>query len=228
MYDYDAVYRRLRAAGLSGWARTQHERNFARMTEVLDWLEQESFPKPPARVLELGCGNGMSSSLLMARKGYEVHGVDISETAIAWASERFTETAISGSFRQGNVCAMPFLAERSFDVVIDGSCLHCLIGNDRTRCLGEVRRILKSEGLFVVSSMCGLPKSDEAKARFDAQTGHLLENGRPHRTLMPLADLASELMNAGFDVQDSRLNVNPWWDHVTMVCQLRDSQNSSR
>jgi ubiquinone/menaquinone biosynthesis C-methylase UbiE len=227
MYDYDAEYRRLRAAGLPGWAGFQRERNFTRLTEALDRLERESFPKPPARVLELGCGNGMSSCLLMARKGYEVHGVDISETAIAWAKERFTESALSGSFRQGNVCAMPFFAERSFDVVIDGNCLHCLIGNDRTRCLGEVHRILKAGGLFVVSSMCGLPKSDEAKARFDAQTGHLLENGRPHRTLKSLADLASELVSSGFEVQDSRLSVNPWWDHVTMVCQIRDSQSLS-
>ena len=86
---------------------------------------------------------------------------------------------------------MPFFAERFFDVVIDGSCLHCLIGNDRARCLAEVRRILRFEGVFVVSSMCGLPKSDDAKARFDPQAGHLLENGRAYRTLKPLADIAS-------------------------------------
>jgi 2-polyprenyl-3-methyl-5-hydroxy-6-metoxy-1,4-benzoquinol methylase len=61
------------------------------MAETLDRLERETFPKPPARVLELGCGNGMSSSLWMARKGYEVHGIDISETAIAWAEQQFAE-----------------------------------------------------------------------------------------------------------------------------------------
>ena len=99
MYDYDAEYRRLRAAGLPGWAGVQRARNFARMAEALDRLERESFPKPPAKMLELGCGNGMSSCLLMARKGYEVHGVDISETAIAWAREWFTESALSGSSR---------------------------------------------------------------------------------------------------------------------------------
>ena len=224
MYDHDAEYRRLRAAGLAGWAGSQRERNVARMAETLDRLERESFRKPPARVLELGCGNGMSSALLMAQKGYEVHGVDISETAIAWAEQRFAESARSGTFRQGSVCEMPFFPEKFFDVVIDGSCLHCLIGNDRARCLQEVRRILRFEGVFVVSSMCGLPKSEEAKARFDPQTGHLLENGRAHRTLKPLADIASELMEAGFEVQDSRLSVNPWWDHVTMTCQISDAR----
>ena len=167
------------------------------------------------------------SSLLMARNGYEVHGIDISGTAIAWAEEQFAQSALLGRFLHGDVCAMPFFAEESFDVVIDGSCLHCLIADDRTRCLGEVRRILRPEGRFVVSSMCGLPKSDEAKARFDAQTGHLLEGGRPHRTLKPLADLTSELANSGFEVRDSSLSVNPWWDHVTMVCRIGNRQNSS-
>jgi ubiquinone/menaquinone biosynthesis C-methylase UbiE len=225
MYDYDAEYRRLRAAGLPGWAGSQRERNVARMADTLDRLERETFPRPPARVLELGCGNGMSSSLWMAQKGYEVHGVDISETAIAWAEQQFAAAALAGAFRQGSVCEMPFFAESFFDVVIDGSCLHCLIGNDRARCLGEVRRILRCEGVFIVSSMCGLPKSEEAKARFDPQTGHLLENGRAYRTLKPLADIASELMEQGFEVRDSRLSVNPWWDHVTMTCRSTSGQD---
>jgi ubiquinone/menaquinone biosynthesis C-methylase UbiE len=163
----------------------------------------------------------------MARKGYAIHGVDISETAILWAGELFAAAALSGSFRQGSVCAMPFFDDGFFDVVIDGSCLHCLIGSDRARCLGEVRRVLRSNGVFIVSSMCGLPKSVEAKARFDAHTGQLLENGEPYRTLKPLADLTRELTDAGFEVRDSRLSVNPWWDHVTMTCLSPDARSPS-
>lgn len=85
MHDYDAQYRRLKAAGLPGWAGDQHERNALRMAETLQRLERDHFPKPPACVLELGCGNGMSWSHAMACGGYDVHGIDISEAAIAWA-----------------------------------------------------------------------------------------------------------------------------------------------
>ena len=45
MYDYDVEYRRLRAAGLAGWAGGQRERNVARMAETLDRLEREAFPR---------------------------------------------------------------------------------------------------------------------------------------------------------------------------------------
>jgi len=226
MHDYDATYRRLRAAGLAGWAGQQHERNAGHMAETLARLEQGSFPKPPTRVLELGCGNGMSWARLMARRGYDVQGIDISETAIAWAEERFAEMGLSGSFRQGSVCEMAFFPGGSYDVVIDGSCLHCLIGNDRARCLQEVRRILRPEGVFVVSSMYGLPKSDDAQASFDPRTGHLLRDGRPYRTLKPLDDLARELVASGFDVHDTKLRINPWWDHATMTCRITNDRNS--
>lgn len=223
MHDYDAQYRRLKMAGHPGWAGSSHEWNFARMSDTLDRLAHEFLPSPPARILELGCGNGMSWSLLMARRDYEVHGIDISEAAIAWANEQFAENALSGSFRQGNVCEMAFIPDKSFGVVMDGSCLHCLIGSDRTRCLQEVRRILRRDGVFVVSSMCGLPKSEEAKARFDPANGQLLQNGRPYRTLKPLTDIECELMNASFEVRNSSVSINPWWDHATIVCRLADT-----
>ncbi|WP_213286773.1 class I SAM-dependent methyltransferase [Bradyrhizobium sp. sGM-13] len=203
------------------------------MTDTLDRLEREFLPSPPARILELGCGNGMSWSLLMAGKGYEVHGIDISEIAIVWAKEQFAERRLSGAFRKGNVCEMPFIPDASFDIVMDGSCLHCLIGCDRTRCLQEVHRILRADGVFVVSTMCGLPKSDDAKARFDPVNGQLLQDGRAYRTLKPLKDIVREVMDARFEVRESTVSVNPWWDHATMAVASRrprspDGANGNR
>jgi GrpB-like predicted nucleotidyltransferase (UPF0157 family)/SAM-dependent methyltransferase len=217
-YDYDAQYRRLREAGARGWASDQYGRGLVRMRETLDRLQREgNLPAPPARMLELGCGNGLSSCLL-ARKGYEVHGVDIAGTAVAWAQERFAAAGLRGSFHQGTVCHMPVFADGFFDIVFDGSCLHCLIGSDRASCLTEVHRILQPGGVFVVSSMCGEPRSDDARARFDPQTHCLLRDGHPYRTLKPLAAIEAELADAGFAVRDCSIRVNPWWDHATLVC----------
>lgn len=220
MYDYDAQYRRLRAAGHPGWSGSQTHRNLARMAETLRRLQQDFLPPPPARVLELGCGNGISTCWLLARRGYDVHGIDLSGEAIAWARAHFAASALPGVFHHGNVCKMVCFSGASFDVVVDGSCLHCLIGDDRARGLTEVRRILRPQGVFVVSSMCGPPKSEAAIARFDPRNGHLLENGKPYRTLKPLSEIVRELTLAGFELLDSRRNVNAWWDHATLVCRL--------
>ncbi len=113
---------------------------------------------------------------------------------------------------------MPFFEDEAFDIVFDGSCLHCLIGDERAQCLAEVRRILRIYGVFVVSSMCGEPKSDDARARFDPQTNCLMEDGEPYRTLKPLPELERELVDAGFKVRSRSIGVNPWWDHATLVC----------
>ncbi|MGO4129760.1 GrpB family protein [Inquilinus sp. YAF38] len=218
-YDYEAQYRRLRETGARGWAGEQYERGAAGVRETLDRLQREGIlPAPPARMLELGCGNGLSS-YLMAGKGYEVHGIDIAGTAVAWARERFAAAGLRGSFHQGTVCHMPVFADGIFDIVFDGSCLHCLIGGDRGQCLAEVRRILQLDGVFVVSSMCGEPRSDDAKARFDPQMHCLMQDSRPYRTLKPLAALETELADAGFAIQDRSVRINPWWDHVTLVCR---------
>jgi ubiquinone/menaquinone biosynthesis C-methylase UbiE len=222
MYDYDAQYRRLREAGLPGWAGHQHERNLSKLAQTLDRLERDGIlPSPPARLLELGCGTGMSS-FLMAQKGYKISGIDIAATAVDWARERFAAAGLTGSFHHGDVCSMPFFETASFDIVFDGACLHCLIGEDRKRCLAEVRRILRPSGVFIVSSMCGLPKSEDAKVQFDQTSRCLMKDGKPYRTLKPLANLVDEVSNAGFTVESHALSANPWWDHVTMICRIAD------
>lgn len=129
MYDYGSRYRELRAAGFLGWAGRDFERGLARLTETLDRLEHDGFLRKPSRVLELGCGNGLSSFLL-AQRSYDVRGIDISRTAVLWAEERFAAVGLVGSFHEGDVRDMPIFGDRSFDIVIDGSCLHFPIGHD--------------------------------------------------------------------------------------------------
>lgn len=220
MYDYEAHYVRIRASGLPAWQGSEFPRAFQRITAKLGELSRDGhLPRPPARALEIGCGNGVIATLLAAR-GYDVCGIDISPTAIEWAKQRFTDAGLSGSFHVGNVCDLSCFARASFDVVFDGQCLHCLIGDDRRACLREVRRIMSSNAVFIVSTMCGAPKSDDARANFDARSGLLYRDGVPYRTLKPLPDLLGELTAAGFVTTEAGVNANDWWDHATLACQV--------
>ncbi|MEI6807788.1 MAG: class I SAM-dependent methyltransferase [bacterium] len=75
--------------------------------------------KPPARLLDLGCGSGWTSAMF-ALSGYEVLGVDIAPAAIKLAGD-----INAGSGARFSVCdfeALPF--QNEFDIAILYDCLH--------------------------------------------------------------------------------------------------------
>lgn len=57
---------------------------------LVAWLDREA--PAPGRALDVGCGYGDNASEL-ARRGFEVVGFDVSETAVARARERFGHAA---------------------------------------------------------------------------------------------------------------------------------------
>lgn len=95
--------------------------------------------------------------------------------------------------------------DHSFDAVIDGHCLHCIIGQDRQRCLAAVARVLKPDGIFVVLTMCGDVLSERTRSFFDPRTRTIVVNGRPTRYIGTAQDILSEMEAAGFVIETARI-----------------------
>lgn len=76
-------------------------------------------PPAPARVADLGCGTG-SLSLLLAERGYDVHGVDLSRAMVERAVAKRGDAA-APVFHMGDAARPPL--EGAFDVVV---CRHVL------------------------------------------------------------------------------------------------------
>jgi 2-polyprenyl-3-methyl-5-hydroxy-6-metoxy-1,4-benzoquinol methylase len=95
------------------------------------------------RVLDLGCGSGMNSTLL-ARRGAQVTGIDISAALLALAAERAAENRVDHLTRFAATSAhdLPFPGG-SFDVVFGIAILHHL---DLPLVARETRRVLKPGG----------------------------------------------------------------------------------
>jgi len=100
-------------------------------------------------VLDVGSGVGGPARFLAATFGCQVTGVDLSE-AFVGASRYLTErTGQSGqvSFEIASALELPFDAGR-FDVVL---LQHVAMNiSDRTRLYREIRRVLKSRGMFAI------------------------------------------------------------------------------
>jgi SAM-dependent methyltransferase len=104
----------------------------------LDWLA----PKPGLRWVDVGCGNGAFSELIVERcQPAEVQGVDPSEGQLAFARTR--PAARVARFQQGDAMALPF-PDSSFDVAV--MALVIFFVPDPAKGLAEMVRVLRPGG----------------------------------------------------------------------------------
>lgn len=104
----------------------------------------------PKKILEVGCGTGNYTRILLERE-YEVTGVDISEEMLKIAREK-----CSCNFITGNITTV--LIEDKFDACI---AMFAVIGyitknSDIIKALDNIRRHLKPNGIFIFDVWNGL------------------------------------------------------------------------
>ncbi len=97
------------------------------------------------KVLELGCGDGKTFSMLLAA-GFKTTGVDISPSAIELAWKKVGEK--KARLIVGDVCDLPFAAN-SFDAVVAVHVFDHLTAAERKKAASECSRVLKKNGLLL-------------------------------------------------------------------------------
>ena len=112
-------------------------------------LKRYEFAAPlclDADVLDAGCGVGYGSAFLAA-SARRVVGIDLDPDAIAYARERYARPNVE--FRVGDLVALD-LPDASFDIVCSFETLEHVADVDAY--LGEIARVLRPEGVFMVST----------------------------------------------------------------------------
>ena len=105
-------------------------------------------PLAGQKVLDLGCGEGLSSRQL-ADMGATVVGIDVSDAMIVAAREHEKAEPHGIVFHTASGSAMETLTDASFDAVVSVMALMDL--SDYPACTKEVARVLKPGGLFQFS-----------------------------------------------------------------------------
>lgn len=198
---HEQRYQEIKGTERTGW---DDAAQLADHLSELPFYEGEDVPAS-GRMLELGCGAG-DMSLAYAAKGFEVFGLDIAPTAVAWANEKARERGLRARFLTGDVRALPF-HRGAFDVVLDGHLLHCIIGDDRARVLGETRRVLRPGGVFLMGTMCGEVTSPLILEGYDPATRCHMRGDVASRYFGEPEAILEELRAAGFEV--TRWTVKP-------------------
>ena len=102
---------------------------------------------PSAKILDAGCGSGVTAARLMER-GYAVWGIDLAEPMIRQARE----LCGSDQFGVGDIEHIPF-ADNTFDVVVSLGVIEYLESDEQA--LREILRVLRPGGRAVVAIPSG-------------------------------------------------------------------------
>ena len=135
-------------------------------------------PRSEVRILELGSGAG-NNLWFAAREGFQVYGIELSESAVAYARERFAQEGLQGQFILGSFTSIPF-ENNFFDLVFDRGSLTCVSFPEACSTVCEAARVLAPGGkLFLnpysrahTSFSCG--RLDEATLLTHEITGGTL------------------------------------------------------
>jgi len=98
------------------------------------------------KLLEVGCGIGVDS-IQLAKRGYQVTAVDLTENALTVARQFAERRGVSIDFRLGNAEGLDF-PDASFDAVYSFGVLHHT--PDIGRSVAEVHRVLRPGGTAYV------------------------------------------------------------------------------
>ena len=154
---YDAIYRR----------------RAERIGEEIDFVEEvfrEDAELEVRRVLDLACGTGIPT-LELARRGYEVTGLDLHEEMLAVAREKARNEGLNIKFLQGDALEISF--EEEFDAVtmffssimyFDDSAIQGLFNS--------VKRALKPGGVFIADFPCWFYGEGDGPIVWDERKDH--------------------------------------------------------
>ena len=211
---HDRQYQKRRAAGKLGWA--DAEVLAANNVKLGATLAADYYPKS-GRVLELGCGAG-DLSLELAARGYTVSGVDIAPAAIEWAQDKARERGLTADFQVGSVLDLANYADNTFDLVLDGYCLHCIIGEDRLKFYAAAKRVLKPGGLLHINTMWADALLDNGHLNgYDPATRCQIWDGIALRYFVLPEELRAEIVAAGFEIVHSEVRPRPHENHSAMM-----------
>lgn len=133
-----------------GWDNIFRDNEWGRYPpeELVRFMSRQfrSADKSKVAVLEVGCGTG-ANLWYLAREGYDVHGIDGSEVAIARAKEHLIKENLKAALYQGDCLNLPF-ADGQFNCVLDIECIYANSFQDSLLIMEEIYRVLKPGGVF--------------------------------------------------------------------------------
>jgi SAM-dependent methyltransferase len=142
-------------------------------------------------VFEFGCGIG-TNAILLATRGYAVTAVDGASLAIEQARNHTNLRDLDIEFFEADVCTLAnhqeILAGRTFDVVFDRGCFHCVRSVNAAGYLESLKLVTHAGSRFLLLTgnaneqrEGGPPRLHEQELRSDFESLFVIDEMRPFR-----------------------------------------------
>jgi 2-polyprenyl-3-methyl-5-hydroxy-6-metoxy-1,4-benzoquinol methylase len=102
---------------------------------------------PGAVILDIGCGNGVPISETLLQDGFNIFGVDASESLVQEFRSRFPTVAV-----ECNSVEHSRFFDRNFDAVVAWGLMFLLSADTQRKLIGKVARVLNPQGHFLFTS----------------------------------------------------------------------------
>lgn len=122
----------------------------------VDFIEREIAFDKAARVLDIGCGTGRHA-IELARRGYDVTGVDLSESQLTRAREKARAAGVAVRFEQADARRLDYRGE--FDLVImicEGAFPLMETDEENFAILANAAAALKPDGRLICTTLNAL------------------------------------------------------------------------
>lgn len=155
-YDaHETAYQQIKSKGFVGWG---NAKNLSELGDenTLRFLTQkisQYFPEAKGKkALDVGCGTG-TTAFTLAQSGFEVTGIDVSETAIEMGRELAKQQGFEITFFKDDILDLKHNFKK-FDLIYDSHFFHCIVfEKDRSLVLKNLKALLANSGILILDTM---------------------------------------------------------------------------
>jgi SAM-dependent methyltransferase len=143
-------YRILYRIGFTPWEHGATDGPAAEQIARLFEREERERQPPYGQALDLGCGSGIWS-VILARRGWQVTGVDIVPKAVRRARDRASTAGVAARFVCGDVTALRSAGiEPGFQLILDFECFNRLSETQRRAVGREVTAVAAADATLLL------------------------------------------------------------------------------
>lgn len=153
------------------YGKSYEEEPFVKGTEgEVDFLEKELDFNKDKKIIDIGCGTGRHS-LELAKRGYNVTGIDLSESMISQAKRKKNEAGLDVNFQVKNALDLDYSKQFDLSIILCEGAFSLMEDDEKDyKILENAYNALKDNGKLILTVLNAFKQITEENENLDLKT----------------------------------------------------------